>query len=108
MAEGESGENYHYSSLAVGWCNLSVWGFMCILVGWSWNCCAPWWQGNAQGGHCCGGDDDFLKWWSHAITSHDEREREREEKEEGGPPSRHCPQLRDGGCGLRERGEEEG
>ena len=26
-----------------------------------------------------GGDDDFWKWWSHAITNH-ERERERERK----------------------------
>ena len=66
-------------------------------------------------------DDDFWKWWSHAITNHEkererararerereererekEREREREEKEEGGPPRHSRQLLRDGGCGLR-------
>ena len=112
MVEGESGEDYCDSLLAVGRCNLSVLGLMCILVGQSWNFCASWWRGNARGGYCRGGNDDFWKWWSHAITNHDKRgregerkrEQEREEKEEAGPP-RHClPQLRDGGCGLRERG----
>ncbi len=59
------------------------------------------------------GDNDFWKWWSRAITNHEREERERErkreeKKEEGGPPFRRRQKLQDGGCGLSERGEEEG
>ena len=46
-----------------------------------------------------GGDNDFWKWWSHAITNHErerererEIEREREENEEGDPPCRLQPE----------------